>query len=750
MVNIQIPISEEPEFGYGQLLQILWRRIYWVGGALVGSVGVAAIATILRSPAYQSSMRLLVEPNVSQSISINSKDGGRPDSDSQVTLDYVTQLNLMRSQQFVAKVISAYPDLCKPKDSQKDCIEEFQDSLSLSQVEENNTKTRIFEAVFTSDSAGRSHKSLQALQQIYLEYNQNQQTKRLDEGLVLVNQQIDQVQSELSRSQQALQQFRQEGGTIDPERQSLEAATALEQLAQTQQAVQADYQEAQAQYEAIQQALSVDPQQALIAAKLSQSGRYQTLLDALQTTELALSERLAVYTASDPIAQDLQAQRDLQVGLLRQESQRLLGSAASTRESDLLTNGQLGDNGLELVKEMINTQVRLNGLAARGASLNNTQQSLQQQLDTYPELIAQYDRLQPQVETQRASLEQLMQTRQELSNEIAQGGFKWAVVESPDLGEKIAPKPTQNLALGVIAGLFLGGLLAYGREAIDTVVRTSEDLKKQTALPLLGVLPEVSESAPRFVPLTLSRQSSFAEPDSVLSLVQREPFREAVDLIYKNIQLAADPLKSVMVTSAITSEGKTTLAMGLALSAARSQKRVLLVDADLRNPSLHEQMGLSNKDGLTRLLDSVESPSPVNVSLASTQIDILPAGPLSDDPVRLLNSDRMKTLIAEFERQYDLVVFDTSAVLGRVDALQIASLCKGVVMVSRLEQITQADLTQAITLLSRVNALGIVANSCRGPTSMRIDRVSPQEHRPSLTAAMNPPTNGAASNNSHR
>ncbi len=742
MVNTQLPVSEEPELGYGQLLQILWRRIYWVGGALIGSVGVAAIITILRSPTYQSSMQLLVEPNVSQSISINSNDGTRPDSDSQVTLDYVTQLNLMRSKQFVEEVISAYPDLCQPGDSREGCIEEFQNSLNLSQIEEDTTKTRIFEAIFTSDSAGRTQKSLQALGQIYLKYNQVQQEQRLDDGLALVNQQIDQVQRDLNRSQQALQQFRQEGGTIDPEQQSLEAATALDQLVQTQQAVQADYQEAQAQYEAIQQALSADPEQAMMAAKLSQSGRYQTLLDALQTTELALSERLAVYTDSDPVAQDLQAQRDLQVDLLRQESQRLLGSAASTREGDLLADGQLGDNGLELVKEMINTQVRISGLAARGTSLDNTQQSLQQQLDAYPELIAQYDRLQPQVETQRASLEQLLQTRQELSNEIAQGGFKWEVVESPDSGEKIAPQPAQNLALGVVAGLFLGGLLAYGREAIDTVVRTSEDLKRQTALPLLGVLPEVSERAyrntPRLVPLTLPRESSLAETNSVLSLVQREPFREAVDLIYKNIQMAVTPLKSVMVTSAVTGEGKTTLAMGLALSAARSQQRVLLIDADLRNPTLHEQLGLSNVKGLTALLASAEMPLPVNVSLGGAQVDILPAGPLSHDPVRLLNSHRMKELTAEFERQYDLVVFDTSAVLGRVDALQIASLCKGVVLVSRLDQITQADLTQATTLLSRVNALGIVANSRSGPLAVH-----------SLAAkTMRPLENGAAVQNS--
>ena len=738
MTDMSLQANTEPEIGYGQLVQILWRRAPWVGGALAASIGIAVLATLLKSPTYQSSMQLLIEPNVSNSISLNSKDAGLTDASSEVSRDYVTQLNLMRSSKFVKDVVIIYPDVCESGESQKDCIDRFQGSLKLLQVAENNTQTRIFEAVFTSNDSFRTKKSLEALQRVYINYNQNQQKQRLDDGLVLVNQQINQVQSDLSKSQQALQQFRQQGGTIDPEKQSLEAATTLDQLDQAQQAVQADYQEAQAQYNALQQALSINPQQAMMAAKLSQSARYQKLLEALQASELALSERLAVYTPSDPVAQDLQVQRDRQVDLLRQESGRLVGSAAGTSEQDLLSNGQLGDNGLALVKEMTDTQIKISGLTARAASMAKAQQTLQQQLDTYPGLIAQYDRLQPNVETQRNSLEQLLQTRQQLSNELAQGGFKWEVADEPALGIKISPKPKQNLALGVVAGLFLGGLLAYGREALDTVIRTPADLKKYAGLPLLGVLPESGVFASKANFLIPSFRRSPAEYSPALSQVNWQPFREAVDLIYKNIQLTTSSLKSVMVTSAIAGEGKTMLAIGLALSAARSQKRVLLVDADLRRPSLHEQIGLSNKYGLTTLSDSVETPLPVSVVLANTQIDILPAGPSSEDPVRLLNSHRMKALVARFERQYDLVVFDTSSVLGQVDALQIASLCEGVVIVSRLDRVTQADLSQTTAILARVNPLGIVANGSRDPVA--------NYSSPSLIESPAFSSNGAAQN----
>ncbi|MGD1896809.1 MAG: GumC family protein [Phormidesmis sp.] len=715
MTSIQSQSVEESEFGYGQLLQILGQRIYWLGGALVASLGVAVTAPLLLSPTYQSSMQLLVEPNVSRSISINEMEGSQSDSSSEIALDYATQLTLMRSKEFVEDVVIIFPDICQAGQTQKECMSTFQNSLRLSQIEEDSTRTRVFEAVFTGNDARRAQKSLQALQHVYLQYNENQQERRLKDGLMLVNRQIDQVQQDINDSQEALKRFRQTGEIIDPERQSLEAAAALEEIEQTQQAVQADYQEAQARYEAVQQALSVDPEQATMAAKLSESGRYQALLEALQLSELELSARLAVYTLSDPIAQDLQAQRDRQVDLLQIESQRLLGADTSASQSELIANGQLGERDLELIQEMITTQIQMSGLVAREASLSQTQQSLQQQLSAYPRLIAEYDRLQPEVETQRAALEELLQTRQELSNEIAQGGFKWAVVEAPDLGRKISPIPSQNLALGIVAGLFLGGLLAYGREATDTVVHTPAGLKKQTALPLLGVLPKVKDRKPRFVLPRLglfgrSRQTSISAYNSSLSLVQWQPFREVVDLVYKNIQLAATPLKSVMVTSAVSGEGKTTLAMGLALSAARSQKRVLLIDADLRRPSLHEQIGLSNRRGLTMLLDSLETPIPVSITVANTQIDILSAGPFSEDPVQLLNSHRMRELVAKFEQQYDLIVFDASAVLGQVDALQIASLCQGVVMVSRLDRVTQSDLSQTMAILARVNQLGIVAN----------------------------------------
>ncbi|MEO1591182.1 MAG: capsular biosynthesis protein, partial [Cyanobacteria bacterium J06632_22] len=713
---------DRQEPGYGDIARVLLRRLPWVVGAVVTAVGVSAIATHLQSPTYRSNLQLLVEPNVRPELDLNPDENGQPPSFSEVELDYVTQLNLMRSQQFIEQAIAQMQaqgnDICTGWESATDCLEAVQDALSLAQVMEDKTETRIFEAVYVGESPEQTQQFLSALQQVYLDYNLQAQEQRVEDGLALVNQQITEVRQRLGGSQQALEDFRQGADVIDPEQQALAVTAALNTLVETQQAVQADAEATAAQYDAIQAALALDPQTARVATKLSQSGRYQQLLNELQATELALAERQAVYTEADPKAEDLNAQREQQLALLREEMTRVLGNTtlAQQAEETLLQEGQLGDIDLALVSDLVATEAELRGLQARQQSLVAAEQRLQADLDRYPDLIADYDRLQPEVETQRTSLEQLLALRQQLSNDLAQGGFKWAVVEAPRPGQQISPVPKQNLLMGGIVGLFLGGVLAFSRELIDTVVHTSDDLKQQAALPLLGVLPEVPTGAvQRPMVLPFWRDIERPEtPSTAPAMIQWAPFRESVDLIYKNLQLTTGKLGSVMVTSALPNEGKTTFALGLALSAARLHQRVLLIDADLRNPSLHQQLGHDNPQGLSTLLSGDASVRPVGISLGGILLDVLLGGPVPMDPVQLLSSSEMRSHLTRFEATYDLVVVDTAAVLGLVDALQVASLCQNVVMVSRLDKVTQADLSEATAALDRVNPVGIVANGYRG------------------------------------
>ena len=713
------PTVDKTEIGYGQLLTILLRRFIWFGGAVIGTLGIAIVLTLKEDPVYQSSMQLLVEPNYRQTVDITGQQEGRRSSSSQT--DYATQLNLMRSKSFVEQTVEKlrvdYPGLCSESEALSDCAGSIQRNLILSQVAEGDAKTGIFEATFKAEDPAMVQSFLETLGDVYLSYNKEQQEQRLKRGLALVNQQIQGVQESLTVSRQALKQFRESENLIDPEQQSLTVAESLRQIEQTQLDVANEYLDVQAEYNALQEQLQADPQAALIASRLSQSSRYQQLLNALQETELALEQRRSLYAEADPGVQDLIAQRQGQISLLQAEVERVLGNIPeqlNLDETALLTKGQLGEIDLGLVSNLVQATVSLQSLTARKTGLAQAAQQLQAELDKFPSLIAEYDRIQPEAQIQQQSLEQLLQLRQELSNELAQGGFSWDIVEPSQLGEKVAPQPKQNLMLGAVAGVFLGGLLAFGREAIDTVVRTSDELKKQTALPLLGVIPEISTKK---AGILLSILDTERNPDNALFMSQWQPFRDAVDLIYKTIQLtSAQPLTSLLITSALVGEGKTTLAIGLALSAARSHKRVLLIDANFRNPSLHQHLGLLNIQGLsTQLHPSLArwnktKISPVSLSHSGASVDVLLTGAVPDDPMRLLSSLQMRQVLEKAEASYDLVIVDAPAISGLADGLQLASLCHASIMVSRLDRITQSDLTHAMAMLDQVNTIGIVAN----------------------------------------
>lgn len=712
MTEKDLSTTTEADLGYGQILAILLRRRFLFLGVLASVVAAAAVSTLFKSPTYISSMQLLVEPNYQGEQDAGEQSAFSASEPSQT--DYATQINLMRSYQFIKEAAETlqpeYPDLTPG---------EIQSSFTLSQIVEDKVNTKIFEATYITDDPVKAQKVLSTLQDIYQGYNLEQQNLRLNKGVKLINSQLQTALENVTKTQQQLEQFRTERNLIDPNQQATALTSALNQVEQEQRATLTQYQDMQARFNTLQQQLNLSPQSALVASRLSQSPRYQTLLNELQKTDLELGQQRVTFTDADPRIEDLVDQRQSKLELLRKEVAQILGDMPvniDTSGENLLSEGQLSNVDLNLVGSMVEAQVNLASLSAREKSLIESRQQLRSQLNQFPGLIAEYDRLQPEVEIGRSVVEKLLEQQQETSARLSRGGFNWQVVEAPRIGAQTGPNQKQDLLLGIVAGVFLGGVAAFAREAIDGVVHTSDELKQQVAMPLLGIVPELPspELDKSFISLPFRKVEASILP--VAKSLNWLPFRDAVDLIYKNIQLLNPntPLKSLTITSAVAGEGKSTLILGLALSAARANQRVLVIDADLRRPALHEHLNLPNEQGLSRILtDRSVSLKPDRVSLSGLRIDVLTAGSESPDPVKLLSSKRMKDLITMFTSRYDLVLIDTPPVLGMVDAVQVASLCNGSILVGRLDQVTQADLTQAVERLSKLNLIGIVANGSR-------------------------------------
>ena len=729
-LNPQISPSPEPEPGYGQLFAIFLRRFPWFLVVFISSTAIAGMVTFKTNPTFKSSMQLLVEPNYQ-----GKKEGSGVESqftDANVEIDTATQINLMQSsgliQKAVDKLKTDYPDMTTG---------DIKNALVLNQLrtKEDNVATKIFQVEFTDQNPEKTQKVLAAIRQVYVEYNKQQQDSRLQKGLQIIREQLRKASDEVNAAEANLQRFRRNQNLIDPESQAKAIETALNNIQLERQTTRSQYQEALARQKSLVEQLNRSPQNALVSSRLSQSTRYQGLLNEIQKTELALAQERLRFTDDTPSVQKLIEQLQSQKELLQKEVGRTLGGQSAgtftgTGEN-LLEQGQLGQIDLNLAGQLVETQTNIVALSARDQTLAQKENDLRLELKRFPSLLAYYNRILPQLQFSRERLEQLLRAEQQLRQELSKGGFNWEVVEEPQKGVQMGPNLQQNLLLGAVVGLMLGSIAAFIREAADDAVHTTAELEKQVALPLLGTTPKLPPAKPRESVIKLP----FGKPEVLapwtIQVLQSPPRWESLDLIYKNIELlnTVSNLKSLMVTSALPDDGKSALALGLAMSAARLHKRVLLIDANLRDPNLHTQLNLPNEQGLSTLLASdVTLPNQIGIQYSgSSYIDILTAGPIPADPANLLSSPRMTQLMAAFEENYDLVLIDAPPVLGLVDAILTASSCRSVVMVASIGRVTKTQISQATAMLSKLNLIGMVANGVTNSQSSYVPYVKQQQ-----------------------
>ncbi len=716
-------LEMDNDLGYGQLFAVLLRRKFWVLIPFFLSLIASVVYTTRQDPEYTSSMQLLVQSNYQST----SKGEGDLVIDPTVQVDIAGQIVVMQSTDLIRRVMfviqEQYPGLysdLNPQDPR--AFRTFQKAIEIGQVSpdaKQASPTNIFQVQYTSTDDVKTQRVLQALQKVYQEYNLEQQADRLEKGLAFINEQLPGAKQQVAEAEKALEQFRKTQGLIDPEQQAQTQVAMVNTLDQELRTSDTQIRELNSRYESLIQQIGLGPEQAVLASRLSQSTRYQGLLNQIQETELGLVKQRLRFTELTPQVQQLNEQRQNQLQLLAGEIGRALNvDVSDTSPEALLFQGQLSGSDVNLVNEMLTAKISLDAAIARQQGLVRSRQLLQSELSRYPNILAEYSRLLPEIVTRRETLQLLLKAQQELGIDIARGGFDWEVVEEPLRGYPLGPTLQKNLLLGAVAGLMLGGMAAFGREALDDRVHTSDDLQKQVPVPLLGMVPIIRVEGSDF---SRSSRDEMDENEEALapvmqSILRWHGFREAMDLVYQNIHLVntTGAIKSLVVTSALAGEGKSTLAVGLAFSAARLHRRVLLIDGDLRRPSLHKLMNLPNREGLSTVLrEGGEIPPhllPLAEEAGRTGVSVLTAGPSPADPPKLLSSRRMKELIQTFEDHYDLVIIDAPPSSGMVDAMLMASLADGVLMVGRMDRLSKTDLTQSLENLRHLNVVGVVAN----------------------------------------
>jgi len=269
-----------------------------------------------------------------------------------------------------------------------------------------------------------------------------------------------------------------------------------------------------------------------------------------------------------------------------------------------------------------------------------------------------------------------------------------------------APNPKINLTLGLIIGLALGVAAALLRTTLDTRVRTERDLKDSTQAPVLGAIafdPDASKGP-------LVSETSGHSP-------RAESFRQ----LRTNLQFAhvSHKSKTLLVTSSLSGEGKSTTAINLAIAMAQSGQAVALVDADLRRPMVATYLGLESRAGLTTALIGQAEVQDLMQPWGPNELHVLTSGRIPPNPSELLGSTEMQELINKLEKAFDCVVIDAPPLLPVTDAAVLAQQVGGVVLVVGCQSVKKPQLDKAIATLQLVEAdiLGVVLNRlpAKGP-----------------------------------
>jgi succinoglycan biosynthesis transport protein ExoP len=384
-------------------------------------------------------------------------------------------------------------------------------------------------------------------------------------------------------------------------------------------------------------------------------------------------------------------------------------------------NNQIQEIDSQLQIEMKKVAGRLRGdyLAAsqRESMLHAAFEAQKQQQNKLNESAIEYSFLKRDFESNRTLYEGLLQKLKEAG---VSAGLRSNNIRQVDMartpGGPTEPNIPRNLGFGFCLGLTTGIGLAFLLEGIDNTVRTPEQAQAISGLPSLGMIPlgsrNNSEAASRGLTVAASKEAveliTQSRPQSQMS--------EAYRALRTSLLLTSvgAPPKIILITSALPQEGKTTTSVNTATVLAQKGTRVLLIDADLRRPSIHKALGLGPKSGLSNVLTGgVSLPDAICRSSAMPNLFVLPAGTPPPNPAELLASSQMVEVLAELRQHYDHIVLDTPPTLSVTDAVVLSTRADAVVLVIRCGQTTKPALRRSREILAQVNArvAGVLLNA---------------------------------------
>jgi polysaccharide biosynthesis transport protein len=710
--QFRVPQQYADEDFFITFLQVLRKRRWTVIGFFSLLVLMVGAATLLLKPQYEAVARIVFNRENEDPLGFKNFGGtASEDSDYSVSLD--TQVRILESDTLALRAIrelrlDANPNFTKnpsPSDSsglppQQDArrreslLATFHDSLSVSK----DKNTRVIEIRYRSADPQLAAQIANAISRAYIERHFKMRFESTMQTSDWLAQQLAELQKKVEVSQQKLVKYQKD-----------------------------------------HEILGIDDKQNVITARLADLNREMTTA---QTTRIQ-NEASYRLTLSENPELVVKAEPNALIDKLRnQESQLNLQYAQATTQLGpsnpkvVELRNQIKETQEELKVEITKISARVRNrymeASVREKMIRAAFEKQKQAANELNESAIEYSLLKRDVDSNRQLYEGLLQKLKEAG---VSAGLRSSNIQIVDVAEvpgmPSGPRRLRNMAAAVLLGLLGGVALAFIQERFDRTVRSVHQVQLLSRLPYFGMIPfgdpkvlgaSAGFSLPRHLIGVSTTSSSMnmvtsSHPTSVMA--------ESYRAVLNSILLAPGKApRTILVTSAVTQEGKTTTSVNLAIALARQGKRVLLVDADLRKPRVQRAMGLRFTGGLSTLIrNSKALTASGNGAVFSTDgaiisvpgianLSVLPAGPCDPMQAELMSAELLRGWLAEWKVKFDHIVIDTPPVLLTADAVRLSVEADSVVLVVRYGHTPFDALTRAQDALRIVNApvTGVILN----------------------------------------
>jgi succinoglycan biosynthesis transport protein ExoP len=682
---------------------ILQKRKWTVIACTVVVATLAAIASFRQTPLYAGATRLTINRENPDPLGFSKGEADSEDYDYSLTLE--TQLQIMQSDEllldaakqlqldknpaFVGKV-----DTAKSAPAQPQALDPQQEAMLLGRMHSGLSvsvvpRTRIIEIQFLSPDPKLAAQIANTLANVYIEHNFRTKFESTMQTSDWLAKQLSDLQMRVETAQEKLVRYQRENGIVEINDKEDIITDKLNDINKQLTEAEGDRIQKEARYRI---ASSGD---ASILALTEGHDTGQTLMDKLRATRADLQTQFAQlntqFGPSYPKVLEIQNQIREVESAIENERQKTVARMKSDYEAALQRE--------KLLRAALERQ------KVEASNLNQR--------------AIEYSLLKRDVDTSRQLYEGLLQKLKEAG---VSAGLRSSNIQVIDIARvplsPVKPNIPRNVELGFLLGLVGGVVLAFGLEALDSTVRTADEVMAVSRLPVLGIIP-LEKSATDTHRLINRKKRSLRIASSGTALITHtkpnSEIAEAYKALRTSVLLSSSgmPPKIILVTSPLPKEGKTTTAVNMATALAQRGARVLLVDTDLRRPALGRTFGMKSAVGLSTLLTGGSSNSEVIFPTPEPNLFIVPAGPIAPHPSELLHSQTMFDNIDKWQRQFDHVILDSPPILSVTDAVLLSTRVNAVLLVVHSGQTTKQALKRTRDILLQVKArmMGVVVNA---------------------------------------